>query len=365
MLSPVDILSWLEANVNGVRRSRLKTLASIVPAAMEQEGLGVLALGRAMREKTSAKHSIKRVNRFLGNEDLESEALAQGIFDAFAPERGRVVVLADWTDVTNAKMLVFALPANGRSIPFYTVVVPKKVKKRGLAEAENAGLKALKAICGGRADITVVADRGFGNKRWLGAVREAGFHFVQRISGVFNVETEQYMGNVSEMKIRRGPKARDWGYGTVGDDEEIEGRLITAWDPRAKEPWYLVTDLDDALAEEIISIYRRRWWIETLFRDSKNRDWGLGLDAVDLKDYQRYERLFYIVALAFILLSAHGAVAEVEGVDKEVKANTRKTRVLNLLRIGVYYIKRRGENIRSAIEALKILATMQTAPNWG
>lgn len=365
MLSPVDILPWLEANVNGVRRSRLKTLAVIVPAAMEQAGLGVLALGRAIREKTSAKHSIKRVNRFLGNEGLECEALAAGIFNAFAPDRGRVVVLADWTDVSNAKMLVFALPANGRSIPFYTQVVPKKVKKRGLVEAENAALQALKAICADRVDVIVVADRGFGNKRWLGAVRAAGFHFVQRISGAFNVDTEQYMGNVSDMKVRGGPKARDWGYGTVGDDEMIAGRLITAWDRKAKEPWYLVTDLDDALAEEIVQIYRRRWWIETLFRDSKNRDWGLGLDAVELKNYERYERLFYIVALAFILLSAHGAVAEVEGVDKEVKANTRKTRVLNLLRIGGYYIKRRGAKIREATEALKFLATTQAAPNWG
>ncbi|MBL7646696.1 MAG: transposase, partial [Candidatus Hydrogenedentes bacterium] len=118
-------------------------------------------------------------------------------------------------------------------------------------------------------------------------------------------------------------------------------------------------------AEEVVSIYRRRWWIETAFRDSKNRDWGMGLDMVKLKDYRRYERLFYIVALAFTLLSAHGALAEAEGVDKEAKANTRTTRVLNLLRIGIYYIKRRGQKISDAVDALKILATAQAAPNWG
>lgn len=70
MLSPVDILPWLEANVNGVHRSRLKTLAAIVPAAMELEGVGVLALGRAMAGPVSGKHNNKRVNRFLGNEDF-------------------------------------------------------------------------------------------------------------------------------------------------------------------------------------------------------------------------------------------------------------------------------------------------------
>lgn len=365
MLSPVDILPWLEANVNGVRLSRLKTLAAIVPAAMELEGVGVLALGRAMSGPVSGKHNIKRVNRFLGNEGLECTALAKGIFGAFAPRQGRVLVLADWTDVSNAKMLVFALPANGRSIPFYAYVVPKLAGEGTLIEAEDKALQALKEICAARSHVTVVADRGFGNKRWLGAVRKAGFHYVQRISSVFTVDTELFMGGVKEMNLRQGDRIRDWGYGTVGADEVIEGRVITAYDPKAKEPWYLVSDLDDAEAEEIVSIYRRRWWIETVFRDSKNRDWGMGLDMVNLKDFRRYERLFYIVALAFTLLSAHGALAEAEGVDKEAKANTRTTRVLNLLRIGIYYIKRRGQKMSDAVDALKILATAQAAPNWG
>ena len=68
--------------------------------------------------------------------------------------------------------------------------------------------------------------------------------------------------------------------------------------------------MHDLTAAEVVSIYRRRWWIETLFGDKKNRDWGMGLAAVHLKVYSRYERLFYIVALAFIPLSAHGAAAE-------------------------------------------------------
>jgi len=113
MLSPNAILSWLEDNVKGMRRSRAKTLAEIAPAAMALFGVGVLALGRAMQTRTTCKHNIKRVNRFLGNTSLEAEALAQGIFEAFAPRTGRVLVLADWTDVPNGKLLVFSLPANG------------------------------------------------------------------------------------------------------------------------------------------------------------------------------------------------------------------------------------------------------------
>ena len=102
-----------------------------------------------------------------------------------------------------------------------------------------------------------------------------------------------------------------------------------------------------------------------MFRDKKNRDWGLGLSAVKLKDYRRYERLFYTVALAFIFLSAHGAAAEQEGFDRGLKANTRKIRVINLLRMGYHFIKQRGENLDYALDALRHKVTLQQAPNWG
>ena len=365
MLSPHEILTWMEMNVKGMRRSRMKTLADIVPAAMEMHGVGTLPLGRAMQTATTCKHNIKRVDRFLGNTDLEGEALAKGIFEAFVPDSVRALVLADWTDVINGKLLVFSLPANGRSIPFFTKVVAKKAGKGSMIRAENEALEALERICHSCPEIVIVADRGFGNQRWVPCAKRLGFHFVQRVSGIFYAETEHYIGKLEEMDLRGKARVRDWGAGTLGEDEAIKGRLVTAFEPDAKEPWYLITDLEDAAVEEVVSIYRRRWWIETTFRDSKNRDWGLGLGNVALKDHARYERLFYIVALAFIFISAHGAAAEEEGFDKGCKANTRKVRVLNLLRLGYIFIRQCGAKFEYALLALRRLATLNHAPNWG
>lgn len=365
MLNPEVILSWLETNVKGMRRSRAKTLAAVVPAAMSMLGVGVLSLGRAMKTGVDCKHNIKRVDRLLGNASLENEALAEGIFEAFAPESGRILVLADWTDMVNGKLLVFSLPCNGRSLPFFAKSVAKKAGEGAMIRAENEGLEALQRICQSRHGVVVVADRGFGNKRWIAKAKQCGFHFVQRLSGIFFVDTEHYIGKLEEMNLRRGKRVRDWGEGTFGEDQCIHGRLVTAFDPDAKEPWYLVTDLPDASMRELVNIYRRRWWIETTFRDKKNRNWGLGLASVALKDHTRYERLFCIVALAFIFLSAHGAYAEQNGFDKGCKANTRKVRVLNLLRIGHIYIAQRGADFKAALQALRRLARLQVAPNWG
>ena len=78
-----------------------------------------------------------------------------------------------------------------------------------------------------------------------------------------------------------------------------------------------------------------------------------------------YERLFYIVALAFIFLTAHGAAAEDEGFDKGCKANTCKLRVLNLLRLGHIFIRQCGAQFEYALLAFKRLAALDRAPNWG
>jgi len=129
MLSPVEILAWLEENVKGVRRSRIKTLANIVPAAMEFRGVGVLSLGRAMETNTTCKHNIERVNRLLGNEAFEGEALAKGLFDAFVPESVRALVLADWTDVPTANCSYSPCPPMAAAFPFSPRSSPRKPAK--------------------------------------------------------------------------------------------------------------------------------------------------------------------------------------------------------------------------------------------
>ena len=65
MYDPGKILVWLNDNVESMRLSRKKTLSAIVGSALRMEGVGVLALGRAMAGEVSAKHCIKRVWRFL------------------------------------------------------------------------------------------------------------------------------------------------------------------------------------------------------------------------------------------------------------------------------------------------------------
>ena len=119
MYDPSNILAWIIANVEGMRLSRSKTLAAIVSAALLMRGVGVLALGRAMSGEVSAKHCIKRVWRFLRNDQYETEALFSALFRFLRPPTGDTIILVDWTDLAPSNSWCFPFRAMAGLFPFW------------------------------------------------------------------------------------------------------------------------------------------------------------------------------------------------------------------------------------------------------
>jgi len=351
MYDPGQILSWLESHVKPMRQSRRKTLAVIVAAALRMKGVGVLALGRAMAGAVGAKHCIKRVWRFLRNPGVECESVSRALWQRFARSRGRQVVLVDWTDLHPFQQLVFALPRDGRALPFLSKTIRKADSEGSMVRAEEACLDALGAIVPSGVELVLIGDRGFGNTRWLTGLRKRGWHFVQRLASNLVVDVQEHLGQIGEIELPRGTKAKDWGRGLLTDANPFSIRLVSTFAADAREPWYLATDLE-CPPPEVVRLYQRRMWIEEMFRDLKNRNWGLGLDAVRLSSPERHDRLFVVLALAYAFLCAFGAAAETLQVDRLLKANTTSERVINLARLGNYFLQLSHCTIDFAIQAL-------------
>lgn len=362
MFDPSKIVMWLDEYFQPIRRSRRKTLASTVHGAMQMRGTGVLALGRAMDGPTSPKHRIKRVDRFLGNEDLEIAVAFQSLFALLRGQNKRPVVLVDWTDRHAFKQLVFALAKDGRALPFLWVTIEKGDLEAPNAgpeiDAERAALDLFASLCPPQVTPILIADRGFGNARWLADIQKRGWYFVQRLAKNHHVQTAEYIGVLSELGIRRGWKPRDWGWGRLGEEQKGWMRLVTVYDREAQGPWYLVTNLENTGPNGLVALYAKRMWIEAMFRDLKSRKWGLGIDLVRLSDVARTTRHFLIVALAYILLCAFGAIAETKELDRTLKPNTVARRTLALATIGSYLLKLvQRTTIPTAIQTLARLPT--------
>ena len=329
------------------------------------KGVGVLALGRAMDGPVDAKHRIKRVDRFLANEDLEQFEISAVLFNVLRGREKNPIVLVDWTDRHAYEQLVFSITKDGRSMPFYARTIKSthfEAEMEGAKiAAEEEALRQFRAMCPPDVQPVIVADRGFGNERWIGQIAKWGWGFVQRLSKQHHVETELFIGLLPELGIRKGYRPKDWGWGTRGDnnkEDKTRLRLVTVYDRDADEPWYLVTNIENTEAKQIVRCYKKRMWTEAMFRDLKNRKWGLGLDHVRLTTRQRTATHFLIVMIAYLLLCAFGAFAELKNFGKSLSANTVKKRVLSLAAIGNHFIDFIGRiTVKMAIEKLVNLPT--------
>lgn len=264
-------------------------------------------------------------------------------------------------DIAQVVAAVLALPRDGRSLPFYSITVEKGDGSGAhdglMIEAEHEAMEALGRMCGDAIEPVIIADRGFGNTRWLGDIQNRGWGFVQRIARDTHVETEQFVGMLYELGIRKGWRPRDWGKGTMTHKQFGEIRLVTVYEKDADSPWFLVTNIEERTPRSIVNLYRRRMWIEAMFRDLKNSNWGLGMDHVRLTNEGRFDRHFLILSLAYIFLFAFGAAAESVGLGDQLKANTVEERVLSLARIGNYFLQTAQLAIPIAIQALLELPT--------
>jgi hypothetical protein len=343
MFDPSKIVNWFDEHFQSIRRSRRSALASIVYGAMQMRGSGVLALGRAMEGATTPKHCIKRVDRFLGNDRLEMTALFGILFSLLRGTNKSPVILVDWTDRHTFKQLVFAVSKDGRALPFLWVTIKKEEfesqNEGPIVEAQCGALGLMAAICPKDVFPIFIADRGFGNARWITDIQNRGWYFVQRLAKNHYMKTTEYIGVLSELGIRRGWKPRDWGWGSMGELQQGKMRLVTVYARDAEGPWYVVTNLENTGPKAIVRLYAKRMWIEAMFRDLKSRKWGLGIDEVRLSDQMRTTRHFVIVAIAYLLLCAFGAVAEARKLAETIKANTVKRRTLALASIGNYLLK--------------------------
>jgi hypothetical protein len=140
------IVDFLSQNLKDMRLSRIKTLAALVFALLKGGVAGLTALGNHLPGKAYTKHKIKRVDRFLGNENLSFRDISP-ILCSFLPAKGPFLVLVDWTDHQGElyQSLVAQVPIEGRSIP----LLARTYRKKGIdqSQAEMDFLICTFALC--------------------------------------------------------------------------------------------------------------------------------------------------------------------------------------------------------------------------
>ncbi len=108
-------------NNGTLRLSQRKTLAALVLALLYEPLLGIAKMGRhlAMAKQTTAKHCMKRVDRFLGNLRINIEIAQGDLIRTMIGTASRIFLTLDWTEPNDRvhQILTVNLRAHGRAIP--------------------------------------------------------------------------------------------------------------------------------------------------------------------------------------------------------------------------------------------------------
>ncbi len=324
---------------------------------MRQPLLGIAAIGHslAMAHTTTAKHAIKRVDRFLGNMGLDLEVACGDLIATVIGAARTVYLTLDWTDPKTKdgtfQILSINVRAHGRAIPVAWTTVAKVDLKDRMRDYEEALCTRVARLLPSACHPILLADRGFATVRFFRFLEALGWDWIIRNKGSVWVQWGTQWMPLSLLGRRRplqwdGPTQ----YGKKAVGGSYAGRLVVYADIVRSDPWFLLVSggLADRPWGDIVAAYGQRLTCEEPYKDQKN-DAGAGfpLDCVKRGTAQRWDRLWLVFAWAYYWLNVAGWDAEVRDMARHWRANTSKTRTHALWQLGLWLFTHGGLSWRS------------------
>ena len=184
-----DIQRFIEDLFEGdLHAKRVYSLANATLGVMTSASLAVSVIGQALAQARGllTKHAVKQVDRLLSNPGVV-------VWDCFAywvPQvvgaRKAIVVAMDWTDFEGDKQTTLVLSLvtrHGRATPLLWLTVDKATLKDRRNEYEDRCLSRFAEVLPAGTEVTILADRGFGDQKLFAFLTALGFAYVIRFRG--------------------------------------------------------------------------------------------------------------------------------------------------------------------------------------
>jgi hypothetical protein len=319
---------------------RLLSLTNATVGVVRTASLAVNTIGQglALARGLVTKHAIKQVDRLLSNEAIDIDAALRHWVPHVVGSRTDIKVAMDWTDFDadgQTTIMLSLLTRHGRATPLIWLTVETATLRNHRNEYEYQALVRLADALPANIKVCIVADRGFGDQKLYRFLAEdLKFDYVIRFRGNITVTAASGEMRTAAGWVGPGGRATVLRDAMVTADRYQVGTVLCVRDKAMKQAWCLATNLTDARASTLKSLYGRRWGIECGFRDTKDLRFGMGMGSIHVSTPARRDRLWLLNALAIALLTLLGAAGEDLGYDRYLKSNTTKRRTHSLFRQG-------------------------------
>lgn len=288
-----------------MHKARLKFVARFTLALLMQATVSFPKLALVLNASAKPASNYRRIQRFMADFDLDLGSFGRFLL-TMVPQEGGYVVSMDRTcwkfGATDINVLMIAICYRGIAYPIVWRLLPK-AGNSNTAERKALMRRFLRQVPASQIRA-FLADREFVGRDWIRFLHDEGIPFYIRVKKDTEVELTSGDYGPAWWFFRKVPASTPAGgrMRILPSSCTIFGRegfhlVGTRYLGRENEPEYLLV-LTNATAEEALSLYRRRWEIETLFGALKSR--GFDLEATHLRDPRRIEKLLAMLSLAFI-----------------------------------------------------------------
>jgi hypothetical protein len=295
---------WTIVNSWGIqlRVTRLRNLTLLVLGLIHGESGCLSAIVRAWPSgPVRHTHRLKRLHRFLNNRGLDVAAVSAQVAQvawSHRPGGQRTTLLPiaiDWTKVRQFPVLWAAMPRRRRAVPLaHGVYHPDRLR-----HSQNKLERGLCALVASwvPAELTplFLADRGFGRTEFVRWLQRHGFAFVVRLRADTHVQHRGQRGQLGQFDTIEGAPILLKNVRYRVKERPVTVHIVVS--RLGDSVWYLGTTFTDP--RQAVSWYKKRFWIEEMFRDMKSR---LGLRQAAVTHEQRLYRLLLGYQLAHFIL---------------------------------------------------------------
>lgn len=333
----INILSATLAETFGdsMNMARIKFFSLFICALCKVQTVCFEKLASAFDTDVKRESSLRRIQRFMSDYCIDSDLIAQFIFQLLPHEPPYRLILdrTNWKfGCTDINVLVLAISYKGVAFPLLHMMMPKfgnsSTKERISLIDRYIDLFGKKSI------ECLLADREFVGKQWIAYLDKNKIRYHIRIRENFWVEIPKNTHMVKAF----------WLFGDVGLNEfaYYKGKVLIngqqcyisaskVRNKQGKPELQIIVSFNKPT--EANEIYKERWQIETAFRALKSS--GFNIEDTHLTDIERINKLFSLVIVAFAWIYKIGIALD-EFIPVKIKKHGRMAK--SLFKYGLEFI---------------------------
>ena len=296
-----ELTSVLNTHFKGsLNLARVKLISHVIIALCKVQTVNFEKLANAFDAKVRSDSSLRRIQRFIANYNLNADLVARLVFNLL-PQQERFILSIDRTNwkfgQTNINIFMLGIVYKGVAFPLLFTMLDKRGNSN-CGERIDLVNRFIK-LFGKQGIESIVADREFVGDKWLGFLNENKLRYYIRIRNNFKVFLPHKDKTIKAAHLFNRFKVNEFVY--YPKIVKINGQLCYLSgcklnNRNAKQDFLIIVSFNKP--EKAQHQYKQRWQIEMCFKAMKSS--GFDIEKTHLQDIKRIEKLILLVIIAFV-----------------------------------------------------------------